>query len=272
MSESKPTCIQSYKNCFQWTNIILSLVAAILGMAACASYSKKASTMMNVPYMIRPSYTWTGTDDAVLVGKSYFGLSGFTSWSGTSPNLVRLTFDYSNTYDLVKCDTDDYLGVGISTDTGAAGLTYGCKMLKTCATVGKVSMAFTCLGFLTALITMIFSNMRRASDGWTKKMFSVLFSFLSMLCSLIAFLSFGACMQYIPQAYTPQQDQEPPASCGSSCSSSATGSASVIYPGPGASMAMTSVIFFTVVFALSVAIPASDDALHAAKENTDNAV
>lgn len=246
------SCIQAYKNCFQWINIILAFIAAVLGMAACASFSNKPGIQMNVPFVIQPLYTWTGTDDAVLQGKGYYGLSGYTFWIsggylqqlGMPPQgNIKATYNYADTYDALKCGTDDYLGYKSPSSNIANPefMDLGCDALNTCATVGKVSMAFTCLGFLCALVTMILSYKRKSMDSWAKKIMSMLFSFVSMLCSLIAFLAFGGCMSYVPQEYTPQQDPKPPTSC-STCGLG--GKAYVLYPGPGGGLSLASVVFF----------------------------
>lgn len=275
MSAPIPTCIQSYKNCFQWTSIIFAFIAAVLGMAACASYSKKPGVQMNVPFMIQPSYQKIGNNDPVLQSKYYFGLSGYTAWSDVTSKKV--TYDYTATYDMLKCDTDEYMPAfspAVSPNPLPL-MPLGCPGLKTCSTTGKVSMAFTCLGFLTALITMIFANMRRQSDSWTKKIMSIIFSLASLLCSLIAFLAFGACMSYITQTYSPAQNPAPTGLCptingcdpinGLSCCGN-TGTSTVIYPGPGAGLSLTSIFLFVCVFAFSIAIPASDESIAAAKD------
>jgi len=273
MSAPTPTCIQSYKNCFQWTSIIFAFVAAVLGMAACASYSKKPGVQMNVPFMIQPTYQKIGNNDPVLQAKYYFGLSGYTAWD----DKHKATYDYTATYDMLKCDdTDAYMPYvsNANANTKLPLMPLGCLGLKTCSTTGKVSMAFTCLGFLTALITMIFANMRRQSDSWTKKIMSIIFSLASLLCSMIAFLAFGACMSYITQSYSPAQNPAPTGLCvvTTSCDPQSadccgnTGTSNVIYPGPGAGLSLTSIFLFVCVFAFSIAIPASDESIAAAKD------
>lgn len=261
------SCIQSYKNCFEWTNIFLAFVAAVLGMAACASYSKKPGVQMNVPFMIQPTYLWTGTADPVLLQRVYYGLNGYTAYvtdaASSNPKPTKYTYNYSDTYDALKCGTNDY--TGYQQQPGFPNQTFGCDALSQCSLVGKVSMAFTCLGFLTALLTMILCHYRRSADSWSKKLMCMLFSFLSMLCSVIAFGAFGACMSWVGTSYSPQQDANPPADCLGPCGS--VGESNMYYPGPGGGLSLTSVVFFIIVFALTTAIPVADDAISAASDS-----
>jgi len=162
-----------------------------------------------------------------------------------------------------------YKGFGKYSDVSEKYITsIGCDGLMQCSQVGKVSMAFVIMGFLMAIISMICSKSRREADTYSKKLMSIIFSLAALLCSLISFVAFGACVRWFNQFYQPVQDANPSTTClatGSPCGS--TGSSNFIYPGIAAALSIANLSFFIIVFALNIAMPARDVALAAAEKS-----
>lgn len=219
--------------------------------------------------MIGPSYSYD-KEKATVLSKVYYGLSGLTYWakSGTGGNVYG-TYSYIDSYNGMNCGTNKYKGFGQYSDVSDKFITtVGCDGLMQCSQVGKVSMAFVIMGFLMAIISMICSKSRREADTYSKKLMSIIFSLAALLCSLISFVAFGACVRWFPQSYNPVQDANPSATClatGTNCGS--MGSSNFIYPGIAAALSIANLSFFIIVFALNIAMPARDVALAAAEKS-----
>jgi len=261
----EPTCVETQKGTLHLLNILLAFIAAVCGMAASASFSGSESTLRMVPFMIGPSYMYV-KEKATVMSKYYYGLSGLTYWakSPTGGNVYG-TYSYIDSYNGMNCGTNKYKGFGKYSDVSEKYITsIGCDGLMQCSQVGKVSMAFVIMGFLMAIISMICSKSRREADTYSKKLMSIIFSLAALLCSLISFVAFGACVRWFNQFYQPVQDANPPENC-KTCGS--TGSSNFIYPGIAAALSIANLSFFIIVFALNIAMPARDVALAAAEKS-----
>lgn len=270
----EPTCVETQKGTLHVLNILLAFIAAVCGMAASASFSGSESTLRMVPFMIGPNYSYD-KEKATVMGKTYYGLSGLTYWakSGTGGNVYG-TYSYIDSYNGMNCGTNKYKGFGQYSDVSEKYITsIGCDGLMQCSQVGKVSMAFVIMGFLMAIISMICSKSRREADTYSKKLMSIIFSFAALLCSLISFVAFGACVRWFNQSYKPVQDANPSTTClaipfpqtSNYCGS--MGSSNFIYPGIAAALSIANLSFFIIVFALNIAMPARDVALAAAEKS-----
>jgi hypothetical protein len=263
------------KNSLNLFNLIMSLLAGIFMIVACASYSANVKTIQNLSFMVLKqtgTVTYNGKKGTqeyctyialqgicqVLCGDSMLpdgttlpkddplrdcatGEIDTTATAATGKKVYLSTVKlYKPTIEALKCSTTTNPLVKVN-----------CTELEQCQNGGNVTIGFAILGCIAALFSMVAFAWRMNSDGVCPKLISVALAISTFVACVVAFAAFQPCATSYYNT-----------SLAAATLANASGQnvELSVRPGVGGAMAVTSFVFFIYVMLMSIFIPSAGPA------------
>jgi hypothetical protein len=272
------------KNSLNLFNVVMSLLAGIFMIVACASYSANIKTVQNLSFMVQKTVTngKSGNDDYKTVSCQYVSLQGIcTAYCADSQTIDPKTskvIDMPSDDKLRDCATGSY---EVTVKDNAPVVTYSstlilykdfvekkendcaktidvgmklmCVTFEQCQTGGNTTVAFAIIGCIAALFSMVAFAWRMNSDGVCPKLISIGLATGTFIACTVAFAAFQPCMSSInanaEATYALAKIANPKLDQVIS-----------FRPGVGGAMAVTSFVFFIYVMFMSVFVPSAGPA------------
>jgi hypothetical protein len=254
------------KKTLNFVNLLLSVVAGILMIVACASYSANVKTIQSLSFMVlkstynvkTPSLSYT------TVTCEYIALQGTcrATCSGSAQTLVNgKVADVPSDDKSRDCATaaNGKSSVSLYKENPACKTVTSanqaiCDLYGKCRDGGNTTMVFAVIGCITALFSVVAFAWRMNSDGVCPKVTAFLLSGVTFIACTTAFGAFQPCAKGFYDQASVIAKSYPDISLS-------------VYPGIGGDMAVASFVFFIYVWLMSIFVPSAEPAANAGLDN-----